>query len=270
MTASAEAIPAKPNNPHNPQAAALLLKTADTYLCRADRLIYSYGSKTFLSGYAIFDDRFDGRGNIDCSTFVLLVLSGIPYEKSPYATGSADGLEAIAAVPPDKDLVDFSRLPRSYTGIAERIGRPYLSGPRGLDLEKAAALGISRETLRKEIIHSGVTRRSYAMARYFLEKDACFRDPACLRPGDIIFYLSSGLYREGNKTYKADPEVSHVGIVYRDTRLMVNSSGRLEKKTAADEEVPAVSLAPVFGTREPAFFARPVFRPVNGVIRPDN
>lgn len=260
MIPISESIPAEPENRFDPQTASLILETADSYLRHADRLIYSYGSKTFLSGYAIRNDRYGGRGNIDCSTFVLLALSGIPYEKSPYVTGSAEVLDSIAAVPPDKRLVDFSDIPRTFTGIAERIGRPYLAGPRGLDLEKAAALGISSETLRDEIMRSGVTRRSYAMARYFLDEGACFSDPSFLCPGDIVFYLSSGFYREGSKTYKGEQAVSHVGIIYRNIELMINSSGRLEKKNAAEEDVPAVSLAPVFGARTPAFFARPLTR----------
>ena len=255
-TPPANGIPAEPKNPRSPQAAVRLLETADTYLRHADRLIYSFGSKTFLSGYAIRDDRFAGRGNIDCSTFVLLALAGIPYEKSPYATGSADGLDTIAATPLEKELADFSVLPRRYMGIAERIGRPYLAGPKGLDLEKAAALGISAEILREEIFRSGVTRRSAAMARYYLKKGACFSDPSFLCPGDLVFYRSSGYYTESGRTFKGVAEISHVGIIYRDTSLMVNSSGSLEKRSTADEEVPAVSLTPVFGARRPAFFAR--------------
>ena len=71
-------IPSSPKNKYDPAAARQLLAVADSYRRKADRLIYSYGSKTFLSGYALYDETYDGRGNIDCSTFVLLVLAGVP------------------------------------------------------------------------------------------------------------------------------------------------------------------------------------------------
>ena len=136
-----------PKNQYCPDVAKQILTVARTYLDHADRLIYSYGSKTFLSGYELFDPAYNGRGNIDCSTFLLLVLSGITYETSPYSTGTVEGLTPALVSWAQTDLVDFSNLPKTYIDIAERIGRPYLRCPKGLDIEKAAAMGISIETL---------------------------------------------------------------------------------------------------------------------------
>ena len=79
--------PQEPAVNYDEKAAMRRLAVAQTYLDAADRMIYSGGGLTFLSGESIWDDEHDGRGNIDCSTFVLLVLSGITYGKSPYVTG---------------------------------------------------------------------------------------------------------------------------------------------------------------------------------------
>ena len=168
-------IPEKPEIAYDPTAAEEILVCAESYLRQADHLIYSYGSRTFLSGYHIFDAEFDNRGNIDCSSFVLLVLAQIPYEDSPYATGTCRDLEAKMKRSIPKELIDFSNLPDRYVSIAERIGRPYLAGPRGLDLNKAEEMGISLETLKKEIRAVGGRRLSASLAQYYLDQGACFQ-----------------------------------------------------------------------------------------------
>ncbi len=244
----------KPKNIYNPEAAKQLLAVAESYLDHADQLIYSYGSKTFLSGYALYDADYDGRGNIDCSTFLLLVLAGIPYEASPYATGTVDGLRPGKQSWIESGLVDFSDLPRTYISIAERIGRPYLDCPKGLDLDKAAAMGISIETLGDEIRNSGAARRSTAIAQHFMENGDCFTDPSYLRPGDIVFYRSAEFFKDRKDE---EAQIVHVGIAAEDTAFMFNSSGYLSKEKAKAEGLPAVALSHVFGRRVPSFFARP-------------
>lgn len=244
----------KPKNKYDPEAAQQLLALAETYLVHADRLIYSYGSKTFLSGYALYDADYEGRGNIDCSTFLLLVLAGIPYDASPYATGRVDDLRPGAQPWVQTGLVDFSELPETYTSIAERIGRPYLDCPKGLDLEKAAAMGISIETMGDEIRKSGATRRSTAIAQHYIENGECFSDPSFLRPGDIVFYRSAEFFKDRKDE---EAQIVHVGIVADDTTLMFNSTGYLSKEKAVAEGLSAVALSPVFGRRVPSFFARP-------------
>ena len=250
-------IPEKPKNAHDGAAAEQILAVARSYLANADRLIYSYGSRTFLSGYALYDRAYGGRGNIDCSTFVILVLAGIPYEASPYALGTVEGMKPGPFFWVQTDLEDFSGLPRAYVDIAERIGRPYLACPKGLDLEKAAALGISVETLAEEIRKSGKARRSTAIAQYYLNKGACFTDTASLRPGDVVFYRSSEFFRDSGDE---EAQIVHVGIAAEDPAQMINSSGYLSRERAEAEGLPAVALAPVCGRRAPSFFARPDFR----------
>ena len=249
-------LPKKPKHPYDPAAASIVLSAADSYLAHAGDLIYSFGRKTFLSGYALFDEEYGGRGNIDCSTFVLLALAGIPYEKSPYASGTVKGLENAAAVRLDTELVDFSSLPDRFVGVAERIGYPELAGPRGLDLNKMTALGIDPEEIWNKIRESGVVRWSVHMAEYYAQRGECFTDSASLCPGDIVFYRSSGIFREGEQTYQGYAGISHVGIVYYDTKQMINSSGVFGKQGLSEETVPAISTAEIYGTRTPAFFAR--------------
>ena len=248
----------KPKNEIDPAGASLVLETARTYFENADHLIYSYGSRTFLSGYDLYDREYDSRGNIDCSTFVLLVLAGIPYERSPYALGSIRGLEPNPLA--ELDLTCFAEIPSRYTGIAERIGRPYLAGPKGLDLDKAAELGIRTETLREEIRSSGVSRRSVSIAEQFLERDECYSDPQYCQPGDLVFYRSTQFFGDDDSSRPWTETITHVGIIWENTSEMINSSGYLSKERAMAESLPAVSIRPVIGKRSPAFFARPIYR----------
>lgn len=250
-------IPAKPKNEYRPEPVKQILALAQSYLHNADRLIYSYGSKTFLSGYELYDAEYGGRGNIDCSTFLLLILTGIPYDASPYATGTTDGLKPAPFAWAQTDLIDYTNLPQAFVDIAERIGRPYLACPKGLDLDKAAALGISIETLGEEIRKSGATRRSTTIAQHYLGQGDCFSDPAELCPGDIIFYRSAEFFKDRNDE---EAQIVHVGIAAEDTATMINSSGYLSKERAMAERLPAVSISPVFGKRAPSFFARPAYK----------
>ena len=249
-------ITAIPANEYCPEAAGQVLAVAETYLANAERLIYSYGSRTFLSGYEIFDAAFDGRGNVDCSTFLLLVLSGIPFEASPYATGTTEGLAPAKEPWVQTGLVDFSGLPKTYVDIADRIGRPYLKCEKGLDLEKAAAMGIRVETLGEEIRKSGAARRSTLLAQHYVRRGEAFSDPAYLRPGDLVFYRSARFFGAHGD---ADAQIVHVGITARDTALMINSSGYLSKERSVREKLPAVSLSEICGKRKPSFFARPAY-----------
>ncbi|MBR3397898.1 MAG: hypothetical protein IKG70_08685 [Lachnospiraceae bacterium] len=256
--AGASRIRRTPKNVHDPAAAAGVLRIARSYLENAKSLIYSYGSRTFLSGYDLHETEFGGRGNIDCSTFILLVLAGVPYDQSPYKKGTAKGLMLHPLA--DLDFSCFKEIPDKYTGIAERIGRPYLAGPKGLDLDKAKELGITIEMLKEEILQTGMIRRSVSLAIQFLKKDECFLNPDCRQPGDLVFFRSSEFFVDETSDFAKETDISHVGIISEGTSLMINSSGYLDRQRAQEENLPAVSLTPVFGRRKPAFFARPAYR----------
>lgn len=67
-----------------------LLDIAKSYYDERKKLVYSIKGNTFLSGGEIYDMEHDMRGRIDCSTYIHLILQGIPYEKSPYVTGNTE------------------------------------------------------------------------------------------------------------------------------------------------------------------------------------
>ena len=253
-----QSIPEKPKNSYDPVTVIQVLRVAESYLNHSDRLIYSYGSKTFLSGYQLFDPEYGGKGNIDCSTFILLVLAGIPYEDSPYNTGKVNDIKLRPFI--DMQFTCFSQIPEKYLSIAERIGIPEIAGPKGLDLEKAAAMGISNEQLMSKIKSTGMTRRTVELARHFHEKGELFLDPDSLMPGDIVFYQADNFFLNPEQKKENPLEVTHVGIVSIDTELMINSSGYYSKERAKEKGLAAVSLSPIVGKRQPVFFARPGYR----------
>lgn len=250
-------IPDKPSSEYSQMEALRLLDTASTYLEKADRFIYSYGSRTFLFGYDLYDAEHGGKGNIDCSTLMFLVIASIPYDRSPYAAGSIEELRHMKLPDELVDLLDTESIPDRYMEISERIGRPYLKGEKGLDLEKAAEMGISLKTLRDEIQASGKRRMSVSIAEHYLALNKCFLSSGDVRPGDIVFYISPNFFIEDDDMFQREPQVVHVGIVSEDTSLMINSSGTRFKDKLDSEELPGISLSPVTGARAPAFFARP-------------
>ena len=255
-----DVIPEAPVIPYRREIVGEILRCAESYLSNAGRLIYSGGGRTFLSGYDIYDKEHENRGNIDCSTYLLLLLAGIPYERSPYATGDTSGLVKAAAPWADPKLSDFSDLPDSYRGVAEVIGRPDLVGDEGVDLEKARESGIDWTAVHEEMARSGQIRRAHQVARYYWGTGACFTDERYLMPGDLAFYRATPKWEEGYRFFEIFMEIAHVGIVSDDREHMYNSSGFISKERNIRENRPAVSMDPVKGARMPLFYARPFFR----------
>ena len=64
-----------------------LLAVARSYYDWREDLVYSVKGNTFLCGGDLTDQEHGGKGRIDCSTLVHLVLQGIPFERSPYVSG---------------------------------------------------------------------------------------------------------------------------------------------------------------------------------------
>lgn len=251
------AMDAFPKTEYDSETAKRILACAESYLRHAGELIYSYGSKTFLSGYELFDEEHEGRGNIDCSTFVMLVLSGISYEESPYRKGLHGTAQLQKEDWGDPELIDFEKLPGKFLSIAELLGFPEIEGPKGIDLEKAEQLGLTLEMLAEGIKNSGVKRRSVFLAEHYLHKGACFLSAEEARGGDVVFFRSKGYYTEGFKKFTGRQEINHVGILTEDPSVMINSSGTYLKEQNDVKGIAAVSCVPVYGTREVAFFARP-------------
>ena len=242
---------------YNEKIAYEILTAARTYMTHADQLIYSGGSKTFLSGWDLFDGE---KGNIDCSTFVLLSVAGIPFDKSPYVTGSIEGLSARRAFWADPVLCDFSEIPERFGGIAEAIGRPDLVGDYGVNMDKAIKSGLFAEDIPENIWEGRSLRSAAQIAKYHEDQERAFEDPEMRRPGDLVFFRPSGKAAEGYRFFRVFREISHVGIIDEDISFMLNSVGYQDKSRALKEGLPAVTRSPVFGRREPMLFARPCVR----------
>ena len=125
-----------------------------------------------------------------------------------------------------------------------------------MDLRKAEDRGLTVETLAEEIRATGVIRRSVFLAEYYLERGECFSDAAFLMPGDLVFFRSSGFFSDRERNYQGKPEINHVGLVSNEPGMMIHSSGSYNKKGG---QLQAVSMAPIFDLREPAFFCRPAY-----------
>ncbi len=81
------------------------LNIARTYYDQGDKLIYTTLGNNFLRGGELFDEENDHRGRIDCSTYVHLVLQGIPYEKSPYVTGNPEDFYHSDCLWADREII---------------------------------------------------------------------------------------------------------------------------------------------------------------------
>ena len=258
-SAGGEYLPLYPKNEYDPEMAKTLMDVARTYMDHADALIYSGAGKTFLSGYDLFDPDYGGRGNIDCSSLILLTLTGIPYERSPYTTGTLKGLGEQTALWADPALTDFDSIPERYMSMTERLGRPDLSsgGYADIDLDKAKASGINWDEVFKEMRGKGMIRRASQLAEYYFKRGECFSDPDSLRPGDLVFFKASSAWREGYQYFRVFHAISHIGMVWDVPGMMINSAGYQDKNRALAEGLPAVSLAKIFDYREVDMFARP-------------
>jgi len=113
------------------------------------KFVYS-GGATFLDGAPL--NNASGQGLIDCSTYIHLVMRGIPYQKSPYVNTNAN-----AAYNPS-DLVTNT----AYTWADDHIR--------------------SSKTL------GGMVRYAADLAAYYWAAGRAFTDASQRKPGDLIFH----------------------------------------------------------------------------------
>lgn len=86
-----------------------LIGIARSYYDHRDRLVYSAKANTFLSGGELLDVEHGMRGRIDCSTYIHLILQGIPYEESPYVHGDPETFYHSGCSWAVRDLADQLR-----------------------------------------------------------------------------------------------------------------------------------------------------------------
>lgn len=113
------------------------------------KFVYSGGS-TFLDGAPL--NNAAGQGRIDCSTYIHLVMRGIPYQKSPYVNTSANATYNAS------DLVTNT----AYTWADDHI-------------RFSQTLG-------------GMVRYAADLAAYYWAAGRAFTDASQRKPGDLIFH----------------------------------------------------------------------------------
>ncbi len=113
------------------------------------KFVYS-GGATFLDGAPL--NNASGQGLIDCSTYIHLVMRGIPYQKSPYVNTNANATYHAS------DLVTNT----AYTWADDHI--------------------------RSSITLGGMVRYAADLAAYYWAAGRAFTDASLRKPGDLIFH----------------------------------------------------------------------------------
>lgn len=113
------------------------------------KFVYSGGS-TFLDGALL--NNAAGQGLIDCSTYIHLVMRGIPYQKSPYVNTNANATYNASSLTTNN----------AYTWADDHIR--------------------SSNTL------GGMVRYAADLAAYYWAAGRAFTDASQRKPGDLIFH----------------------------------------------------------------------------------
>ena len=113
------------------------------------KFVYS-GGATFLDGAPLNNSA--GQGLIDCSTYIHLVMRGIPYQKSPYVNTSANATYNASNLSTNT----------TYTWADDHIR--------------------SSQTL------GGMVRYAADLAAYYWAAGRAFTDASLRKPGDLIFH----------------------------------------------------------------------------------
>ena len=113
------------------------------------KFVYS-GGATFLDGAPL--NNAAGQGLIDCSTYIHLVMRGIPYQKSPYVNTSANATYNASALSTNT----------AYTWADDHIRSSQTVG--------------------------GMVRYAADLAAYYWAAGRAFTDASQRKPGDLIFH----------------------------------------------------------------------------------
>lgn len=197
-------------------------KIAATYLlARAlgdDTFYYNQSTNIFASNTSLTKRiRNDaGEGQIDCSTFVGLVLRGIPYSNSPYALHKG----ANATWTPSSELSsmygtdgwEFDILDQQPAGVFNNIG-------------------ISGHSTIKSAADMGEFFYKYGYVMFDAATDGAMTTTKAdslqskLKPGDLIFWSKPGATDTQKKRFRS---ISHVAIVVENTTHFIEvTSGSL-------------------------------------------
>lgn len=134
-----------------PKAMEAVYVARTYWLARAAGRSFTYqGGSTFLDGAALNDSS--GAGQIDCSTFIHLVMRGITYDKSPYTNTTANATYNASSLATNT----------SYTWADDHI-------------RSSSTLG-------------GMARYAADLAAYYWTAGRAFTDASQRKPGDLIFH----------------------------------------------------------------------------------
>ena len=121
------------------------------WIARASGRSFVYsGGATFLDGSPL--NNASGAGLIDCSTYIHLVMRGIPYSKSPYTNTAANA---------------------AYNASA---------------LSTNTAYAWADDHIRQSATLGGMVRYAADLAAYYWTAGRAFVDASQRRPGDLIFH----------------------------------------------------------------------------------
>lgn len=199
---------------------------------------FIYGQTTFLSASSNLVNDTYGKGIIDCSTYMHLVLRGISYQNSPYSDTTASHCF---------DREDLTTYTNFYTWAEDNL---------------ASSFTLSNSVF---LYTDGKLARSAAdLAKYYLSAGRAFpyndRTKNRIRPGDLIFFQ-----KPSDNDYSF-MQIHHVGMFSYDTTKyfnVTNTESVVELSDFVTENPP--------NNRIIAFIARPFYeRGINGLPVPGN
>lgn len=134
-----------------PKAMEAVYVARTYWIARAAGRSFTYtGGQTFLNGAAL--NNSSGSGQIDCSTFIHLVMRGITYDKSPYTNTTANATYNAANLATNTE----------YSWADDHI-------------RSSSTIG-------------GMVRYAADLAAYYWAAGRAFKDASKRKPGDLIFH----------------------------------------------------------------------------------
>lgn len=134
-----------------PKAMEAVYVARTYWIARAAGRSFTYtGGQTFLNGAAL--NNSSGAGQIDCSTFIHLVMRGIPYDRSPYTNTTANATYNASNLATNTE----------YSWADDHI-------------RSSSTIG-------------GMVRYAADLAAYYWAAGRAFKDASKRKPGDLIFH----------------------------------------------------------------------------------
>ena len=199
----------------------------------------------YHDGHGILRDGLltDENGNcyLDCSSFISLVLRGIPFNKSPYA--SAYGKPNQKAT--NSDIHKLT------------LNSKYTWANKYLDMQTDEYLkDIGVRGFRSISNAAQIAEYYFGKGRTLYEfKESPSSIPEGLKPGDLIFWSKESANDKQKSRFKA---ISHVGVVSRDIEKFIHVTG------SNDEKGDTVFYSDLAGKlNEISLIVRPNYQPVS-------